>query len=66
MNPKEEAYYFLETDNLGPLPYSHLGLHPDVSGDDLLPILERWNDDKVLNLSPAYRLNLEYRRDVNV
>lgn len=54
---KEEAYYFLETTTMGPLPYSHIGVHPDVTPGDLLPILERWNDDKVLDLSPAYRLN---------
>jgi len=23
-----------------------------------LPIVKRWNDDKVLDLSPAYRLNI--------
>ena len=55
MNGKEEAYYFLDADR-GPLPYSHLAMHPDVTEDDLLPILKRWNDDKVLDLSPAYRL----------
>ncbi len=58
MNPKEEAYYFLESDNLGPLPYSHLGVHPYVESKDLLQILKRWDDDKVLDLSPAYRLNI--------
>jgi len=55
---KEEAYYFLETDEKGPLPYSHIGVHPDVEPADLLPILQRWNDDRVLDLSPAYRLNV--------
>ena len=58
MNPKEEAYYFLDQPNKGPLPYSHLGMHPDTTKGDLLPILKRWNDDKVLDLSPAYRLNV--------
>lgn len=58
MNPKEEAYYFLEHPNIGPLPYSHLGLHPDTTPEDILPILKRWNDDKILDLSPAYRLNV--------
>ncbi|RLI35032.1 hypothetical protein DRO55_05720 [Candidatus Bathyarchaeota archaeon] len=57
MNGKEEAYYFLNVEDRGPLPYSHLAMHPDVTRDDLLPILKRWNDDKVLDLSPAYRLN---------
>jgi len=54
---KEEAYYFLEAEERGFLPYSHLAMRPDVTEEDLLPILKRWNDDKVLDLSPAYRLN---------
>ena len=58
MNGKEEAYYFLDTENKGPLPYSHLGVHVDVTENDLLLILKRWNDDKSLDLSPAYRLNI--------
>ena len=58
MNGKEEAYYFLDTEERGPFPYSHLAVHPDVTEEDLLPILKRWNDDKVLDLSPAYRLNI--------
>jgi len=58
MNPKEEAYYFLDAPNRGPLPYSHLGVHSRVTADDVLPIVKRWNDDKVLDLSPAYRLNI--------
>jgi mannose-6-phosphate isomerase class I len=57
MNPKEEAYYYLETEKKGSLPYSHLGLHPYIRPKDLLLILKRWNDDKILDLSPAYRLN---------
>lgn len=55
---KEEAYYFLETSERGPFPYSHLGVHPDVGPSDVLPLLQRWNDDSVLDLSPAYRLNV--------
>jgi len=58
MNGKEEAYYFLDTENRGPLPYSHIAVHTYVTEDDLIPILKRWNDDKVLDLSPAYRLNI--------
>lgn len=58
MNGKEEAYYFLDSKIMGPLPYSHLAVHPDVTENELLPILKRWNDDKVLDLSPAYRLNI--------
>jgi len=58
MNGKEEAYYFLDTENRGPLPYSHIAVHTYVTEEDLMPILKRWNDDKVLDLSPAYRLNI--------
>jgi len=58
MNGKEEAYYFLDTENRGSLPYSHIATHTHVTEDDLIPILKRWNDDKVLDLSPAYRLNI--------
>jgi len=57
MKGKEEAYYFLDSPVRGPLPYSHIGVHSDVTRDDILPLLKRWNDDKVLDLSPAYRLN---------
>ncbi len=58
MNGKEEAYYFLNCENRGPLSYLHLGVHPHVTKNDLLPLLRRWNDDKVLDLSPAYRMNI--------
>jgi len=57
MNGKEEAYFFLDSPVRGPLPYSHIGVHPHITRDELLPLLKRWNDDKVLDLSPAYRLN---------
>ncbi len=57
MNGKEEAYYFLDSPVRGPLPYSHIGVHPHITKDELLPLLKRWKDDKVLDLSPAYRLN---------
>lgn len=55
---KEEAYYFLETDEMGPLPYSHVGIRSDVVPSDVLSILRRWDDDRALDLSPAYRLNV--------
>ena len=58
MKPKEEAYYFLDAPERGSFPYSHIAMHPFVTPEDLLPILRRWNDDKVLDLSPAYRLNI--------
>lgn len=56
---KDESYFFLQHGNaLGPTPYSHLGLHPGTSASQMLDSLERWSDDKVLDLSPAYRLNV--------
>jgi len=56
---KDESYFFLQHRNaLGPTPYSHLGLHPGTSVSQMLDSLERWSDDKVLDLSPAYRLNV--------
>ncbi|MGQ9596294.1 MAG: hypothetical protein ACUVQY_06865 [Thermoproteota archaeon] len=58
MNGKDEAYYFLDTTEMGSFPYSHIAVHPHVTKEDLIPILKRWNDDKVLDLSPAYRLNV--------
>lgn len=58
MNGKDEAYYFLEAEEKGPLPYSHIAVHPHVKEEGLIPILKRWSDDKVLDLSPAYRLNI--------
>jgi len=58
MHGKDEAYYFLEAEEKGPLPYSHIAVHPHVEEEDLVPLLKRWSDDKVLDLSPAYRLNV--------
>jgi len=58
MNGKEEAYYFLDSEDRGSLPYSHIAVHSHVTRDNLLPILKRWKDDKPLDLSPAYRLNI--------
>lgn len=59
MNPKEEAYYFLDHPKaLGPIPYSHLAMHPGTEEEEVLELLKRWSDDKVLDLSPAYRLNI--------
>jgi len=57
MNGKEEAYYFLDAKDKGPLPYSHIAVHTHVTEEDLLRLLKRWDDDKALDLSPAYRLN---------
>ncbi len=58
MNGKDEAYYYLETEEKGPFPYSHIAVHPHVGEEDLIPLLKKWNDDRVLDLSPAYRLNI--------
>jgi len=56
--PRDESYYFLQhPEASGPLPYSHLGLHPGTTSSDVLDCLKRWRDDKALDLSPAYRLN---------
>jgi hypothetical protein len=56
---KDESYFFLQHKSaLGPTPYSHLGLHPGTGDSQMLDCLKRWNDDKVLDLSPAYRLNV--------
>ena len=54
-NPKEEAYHYLEHPDKGPTPYIHLGFHPDVTEFEVLELLRRWSDDRVLDLSPAYR-----------
>jgi hypothetical protein len=56
---RDESYYFLQHPKAaGHLPYSHLGLHPGTNPSDVLGCLKRWNDDKILDLSPAYRLNI--------
>jgi hypothetical protein len=56
--PRDESYYFLQHPQAsGPLPYSHLGLHPGTTPLNVLDCLKRWSDDKALDLSPAYRLN---------
>ncbi len=48
---KEEAYYFLPRPK-GPVPYTHLGLHPGVTRDDLSRAVER-GGDHALELSPV-------------
>ena len=58
-NPKDEAYFFVSHANSpGPVPYSHIGMHPGTTPEEVLEPLKRWHDDKVLDLSPAYRLNI--------
>jgi hypothetical protein len=57
-NPKEEAYHYLDHPCKGPTPYIHLGFHTDVTESEVLELLKRWSDDKILDLSPAYRCNI--------
>ena len=48
---KEEAYYFLREPK-GRMPYTHVGLLPGVTKDELSRAIARGNDD-LLDLSPA-------------
>ena len=51
-NPKDEAYHFLEVDDIGPHPETFFGVHPYIVDrkryDILLPYLEDWNSDLIL------------------
>ena len=55
---KDEAYYFPPGVDMGPHPESFLGVHPSVSEernhDLLLPYLEEWNSDLILQHSVGY------------
>ena len=54
---KDEAYYFPPGVDMGPHPESFLGLHPSVAEgehDVLLPYLEDWDSDRILQHSVAY------------
>ena len=55
---KDEAYYFPPGVDMGPHPESFLGLHPSVADernhDLLLPFLERWDSDQILQHSVGY------------
>ena len=55
---KDEAYYFPPGVDMGPHPESFLGLHPSVAEqrnhDVLLPYLERWDSDLILQHSVGY------------
>ena len=57
-NPKDEAYYFPPGIDMGPHPETFLGLHPSLGRerlwDDLVEIIEDWDDDRILRYSPAY------------
>ncbi|MGZ8652822.1 MAG: hypothetical protein ACXWX5_11710 [Actinomycetota bacterium] len=56
--PKDEAYYFPPGVDMGPHPESFLGIHPSVAEernhDLLLPHLEEWNSDLILQHSVGY------------
>lgn len=49
---KDEAYYFLEAPK-GPVPYTHVGLYPDVTPATLLKAIAQGRE-RVLELSPAF------------
>jgi hypothetical protein len=55
---KEEAYYLPPGVEMGPHPESFFGVHPSVAQDDnrvlLLPHLQDWNSDLILQHSVAY------------
>jgi hypothetical protein len=57
-NSKDEAYYFPPDVDMGPHPETFLGLHPSMGReriwDELVEILEDWDDDRILRYSPAY------------
>ena len=55
---KDEAYYFPPAVDMGPHPESFLGLHPSVAEAQnhalLLPFLEDWDSDLILQHSVGY------------
>jgi hypothetical protein len=58
MNPKEEAYYFLDAD-LGARPVTFFGVHPYIVREKrqeelFAPYLEQWQGDAILQHSKAY------------
>jgi len=59
-NPKEEAYYFPEDVPMGKEPESYFGVHPSIAKerkyDVLLPYLQKWDSDLILQHSRAYKL----------
>jgi hypothetical protein len=59
-NPKEEAYYFPEGVSMGAHPETYLGVHPWIAAekkyDVLLPYLQAWDSDLILQHSKAYML----------
>jgi hypothetical protein len=57
-NPKDEAYYFPEGVDLGPHPETFFGVHPWIAENKayevLLPYLEDWNSDAILQHARGY------------
>jgi hypothetical protein len=55
---KDEAYYFPPGVDMGPHPETFLGVHPSVADEGnhelLLPYLEEWNSDEILQHSVGY------------
>jgi hypothetical protein len=56
--PKDEAYFFPPGADMGPHPETFLGLHPSMADSRnhelLLPYLEAWDSDLILQHSVAY------------
>ena len=57
-NSKDEAYYFPPDVDMGSHPETFLGLLPGLDRErvehDLAEIIRDWNDDRILQYSPAY------------
>ena len=56
---KDEAYYFPPGVDMGAHPETFFGVHPYIArgprGDVLLPYLQRWDDDAILQHAFAYK-----------
>ncbi|HAE87834.1 TPA: hypothetical protein DCG86_07400 [Candidatus Marinimicrobia bacterium] len=56
---KEEAYYFPEGVDLGAEPETYFGVHPYIADEKkyelLLPAMQSWYDESILQFSRAYR-----------
>jgi hypothetical protein len=56
---KEEAYYFPEGVDLGAEPETYFGVHPYIADEKryelLLPAMQSWKDESILQFSRAYR-----------
>ena len=56
---KDEAYYFLDCDPKGPMPYTHAGLHQGVTRRDLSDAVRR-GPRHALELSPGFHQECGY------